>query len=60
MPLLTMDHATGVNSFYEKMCEYRNFSKLFKIIQKEKSNDICIADEVEYVDRLITYKGNVI
>ena len=39
------------------MCEYRNFSKLFKIIQEEKSNDICIADEVEYVvDRLITYK----
>ena len=38
------------------MCEYRNFSKLFKIIQEEKSNDICIADEVEYVDRLTTYK----
>ena len=39
------------------MCEYRNFSKLFKIIQEEKSNDICLADEVEYVvDRLITYK----
>ena len=31
------------------------------MIQEEKSNDICIADEVEYVvDRLITYKGNVV
>ena len=35
--------------------------KLFKKIQEEKSNDICIADEVEYVvDRLITYKREVI
>ena len=36
------------------MCEYIAISKLFKIIQEEKSNDICITDEVEYVvDRLI-------
>ena len=39
------------------MCEYIAISKLFKEIQEEKSNDICLANEVEYVvDRLITYK----
>ena len=44
------------------MCEYIAISvNYFKEIQEEKSNDICIADEVEYVvDRLITYKWNVV
>ena len=37
------------------------FLNYFKEIQEEKSNDICLANEVEYVvDRLITYKWNVI
>ena len=43
------------------MCEYIAISlNYFKDIQEEKSNDICLANEVEYVvDRLITYKWNV-
>ena len=37
------------------------FLNYFKEIQEEKSNDICLANEVEnVVDRLITYKWNVI
>ncbi len=39
------------------MCEYHNFSKLLKIILEEKSNDFCIADEVDTsLTILITYK----